>query len=180
MKPEEIVVHNSASRFGTASIIDRWHRERGWKMIGYHAVIMNGFPDATYAKRPMRVKLYNGVIEIGRVLDVNGILDADEIGAHALGHNAHSLGVCLIGGTDSSGHFEPFTRQQVIGLVKLCRLWQFQFDIPTEKIVGHNELPGVTKACPEISMDTIRALVRNKVESQSLFREFGSQLKEDL
>jgi len=179
-----IVVHCSASRFGTASMIDKWHRERGWSRIGYHAVIKNGYEDSTYLRdgnnRRMRVKLHNGSIETGRILDANGNLDHDEVGAHALGHNHDSVGVCMIGGTDSSGHFEAFTRQQVIALVKLLRLWQFQFNVQVEDILGHCELPGVDKACPEISMDTVRALVRNKVDTASLFRAFGAQLKEDL
>jgi len=55
-----------------ASDIDRWHKERGWRCIGYHFVIT-----------------LDGSIESGRPVD--------EIGAHCKGHNHDSIGICLIG-----------------------------------------------------------------------------------
>ncbi len=45
MKPKEIkriIIHHSASDFGDAKLIDKWHKERGWKGIGYHFVVLNG------------------------------------------------------------------------------------------------------------------------------------------
>lgn len=73
---KHIVVHCSASKNGdprvNAGVIDRWHRERGWKRIGYHYVIE-----------------VNGAVSIGRL--------EDEIGAHVEGSNAHSVGICMVG-----------------------------------------------------------------------------------
>ncbi|TAK45275.1 MAG: N-acetylmuramoyl-L-alanine amidase [Betaproteobacteria bacterium] len=71
-----IVIHCSATpngdaRFGLEAI-DRMHRERGWRKIGYHYVIEA-----------------DGTVRRGR--------DEDEIGAHVEGSNAHSIGICLIG-----------------------------------------------------------------------------------
>jgi N-acetylmuramoyl-L-alanine amidase len=183
------IVHCSASRFGTASWLDKLHREeRGWNRIGYHAVIKNGFEDASYlsvkqkdgTEKPMRVKIYNGSIETGRVLDSNRKIEWDEVGAHAYGNNRDTVAVCLIGGTDSSGEFSPFTKQQVIALVKLLKLWKFQFGIRTEDVLGHCELEGVKKTCPEIPMDTIRSLIRNKDESIRLFRSLNPFVQEVL
>ena len=76
-----IIIHCSATLPGqsvTAADIDRWHREKGYRCIGYHFVI-----------------LPNGTIQGGRPLD--------EIGAHCERHNADSVGICYIGGLDSNG-----------------------------------------------------------------------------
>lgn len=51
--------------------IDRWHKSRGWRGIGYHRVIA---PD--------------GTIALGRSLH--------EIGAHVLERNRGTIGICLI------------------------------------------------------------------------------------
>ena len=67
-----IVIHHSASSFGTVEDIDRWHKERGWDGIGYHFVIYR-----------------DGSIHKGR--------NINRIGAHALGRNKDYIGVCLIG-----------------------------------------------------------------------------------
>lgn len=69
------IVHCSDSTFGDAAEIDRWHKARGWRGIGYHFVI-----------------LPNGTLEMGRPLN--------EIGAHVRGHNQNSIGTCLIGKTE--------------------------------------------------------------------------------
>lgn len=70
-----IIIHCSASP-NTYDIgvkeIDGWHRERGFKKIGYHFVIRR-----------------NGTVEFGRAID--------EAGAHVSGFNAHSIGICLAG-----------------------------------------------------------------------------------
>ena len=43
-KISHIIIHHSASSWGTSHTIDKWHRERGFSMIGYHFVILNNFP----------------------------------------------------------------------------------------------------------------------------------------
>lgn len=55
--------------------IDQWHKDRGWRCVGYHHIIRR-----------------TGVTEIGR--------PETEIGAHVHGHNTNSLGVCLVGRGD--------------------------------------------------------------------------------
>lgn len=112
-----IVVHCSATPNGRehdAADIDRWHRERGWLMIGYHYVI----------------KL-DGTVETGR--------DVDVIGAHVKGHNAESVGICMIG-TDE------YTSEQYQSLYKLIKELQNRY--PKALIFGHRDFDGVTKSCP--------------------------------
>lgn len=75
MEIKKIVVHCSASPQGRgddAETIHRWHKQRKWDGIGYHAVIIE-----------------SGDIQQGRPPYWQG--------AHVRGHNGHSLGVCLIG-----------------------------------------------------------------------------------
>jgi len=75
MTIKHIVVHCSDSpsdRGDTAKDIHRWHQERGFDGIGYHAVI-----------------LPTGEIEQGRPHYWKG--------AHVKGHNHDSIGICLIG-----------------------------------------------------------------------------------
>jgi N-acetylmuramoyl-L-alanine amidase len=74
-KINKIILHCSDTPakmdIGTKEI-DKWHRQRGFSLIGYHYVIRR-----------------NGVIEKGR--------SEDRIGAHCYGYNRTSLGVCLVG-----------------------------------------------------------------------------------
>lgn len=87
LNPRGIVVHCSASRWGDADEIRRWHLANGWSDIGYHGVILNGHRDygVKYDRR------LDGKIEPGR--------EENEVGSHckAGGMNTVSLGVCLVG-----------------------------------------------------------------------------------
>lgn len=81
-KIDTIVIHCSATPEGLdfhASDIDRWHREQGFKMIGYNYVID-----------------LDGTIEAGRPITM--------IGAHCKGWNNRSIGICYIGGVDKFGN----------------------------------------------------------------------------
>ena len=74
----KIIIHCSATTPGMDIGVDeirRWHMDRGWDDVGYHRIIRR-----------------DGTLENGRPIDV--------IGAHALGQNTDSIGVCLIGGVD--------------------------------------------------------------------------------
>lgn len=92
-----------------AQIIDAWHAERGFKRgdaarvqfnptlgsIGYHFVID-----------------LNGEVFTGR--------DVNEVGAHAKDFNAHSLGVCMVGGLERDGQFTAAQWGSLASVV----LWQ--------------------------------------------------------
>jgi N-acetyl-anhydromuramyl-L-alanine amidase AmpD len=71
----KIIIHCSDSDIDShddISVIDRWHKERGWAGVGYHYFIQS-----------------NGNIQVGR--------DIRDVGAHAYGHNGDSIGICLHG-----------------------------------------------------------------------------------
>ncbi len=120
-----IVIHCAATPADMdvgAREIDRWHRARGFRQIGYHYVIRRG-----------------GGVEPGRPLA--------ERGAHARGVNDRSVGVCLVGGVARNGAPQAnFAPQQYDAL------WRLLGDLaelyPEAEVLGHSDLPDVRKACP--------------------------------
>jgi len=129
-KINAIVIHCSDT-LATADIgakeIRAWHTApppagNGWADIGYHYVIRR-----------------DGTVEAGRPVD--------RPGAHVMGYNANSLGLCLVGGRGDCGRPENnYTPAQwaalkalVIGLLKTY---------PGAIIKGHRDYPNVPKACP--------------------------------
>ena len=123
-KIDEIIIHCSATAEGkdfNAADIDRWHKQRGFKKIGYHYVI----------------KL-DGTIEKGRGLE--------EVGAHCLNHNKNSIGICYIGGLASDNKTPKDTRttEQKKALWKL--IVELLIKYPNATIHGHREF--ANKACP--------------------------------
>ena len=120
-----IVIHCSAVRpdqTSSAAQIDTWHRQRGFHLgIGYHYVVRR-----------------NGSIEPGRPEWM--------VGAHCIGHNAHSIGVCYEGGLDIRGRpADTRTEAQRCSLRKLIE--QLHAAYPKALIVGHHDL-NPQKACP--------------------------------
>lgn len=100
--------------------IRRCHiNDKGWADIGYHYVIR-----------------LNGFIERGRA--------EWRQGAHCVGHNRHSIGVCYVGGLDQNGNPSdtrtPAQRRAMLTLLKeLTQKYHCE-------IHGHNEYSA--KACP--------------------------------
>lgn len=74
----------------------------------------------------------------------------DEIGYHASNWeiNKTSIGICLTGNFDE----ETPSDDQMEVLRELIADYQSKFTI--EKIIGHNEVPGVTKSCPGKNFST--------------------------
>ncbi len=123
-----IVIHHSASYKGSASSIDRYHREeKGWKNgLGYHFVIGNG--------RGSR----DGQIEVG------GRWNAQAKGAHAGDdeYNEYGVGICLVGNFEIN---RP-TRSQISSLVYLIKYLQKCCNIPKRKIIMHRDIKDTV--CP--------------------------------
>ena len=121
----KIIVHCSATREGddsvTASVIDTWHKSRGFKKIGYHFVV-----------------LMDGTIELGRMIN--------EVGAHVQGHNDDSIGICYIGGVEKDGRTPKDTRtyEQKESLIVLIKTLKKTF--PDAAVYGHRDF--AAKACP--------------------------------
>lgn len=123
-KINKIIVHCSATpenRETTVEEIDKWHKARGWKSIGYHYVIY-----------------LDGSIHKGR--------DESEIGAHCADQNTNSIGVCYVGGVDSSGKTPKDTRTEAQKKSLLELLKKLKEKYPNATIHGHREF--AAKACP--------------------------------
>ena len=85
---DAIVIHCSATRAGQdvrAADIDKWHKERGFAMIGYNYVID-----------------LDGTVEIGRPLSRDGA-HCNTAGTSGRSYNRHSIGICYVGGLDKNG-----------------------------------------------------------------------------
>jgi N-acetylmuramoyl-L-alanine amidase len=120
----EIIVHCSATREGrdyTVADITKWHKQRGFNDIGYHYVIYR-----------------DGSIHNGR--------DVNLVGAHCTNHNAHSIGVCYIGGCKTDGTSPKDTRTDAQKAALLSLLKDLRKKYPFAKIHGHRDF--ANKACP--------------------------------
>ncbi|PZX18110.1 N-acetylmuramoyl-L-alanine amidase [Breznakibacter xylanolyticus] len=119
----KIIIHCSATPDGrvvSAAEIDKWHRQRGFAMIGYHYVIG-----------------LDGSVEKGR--------DETQVGAHCEGQNSISIGICYIGGLDHNGKpMDTRTTKQISAMHLLIR--ELKKKYPQATIHGHNEF--ARKACP--------------------------------
>jgi N-acetyl-anhydromuramyl-L-alanine amidase AmpD len=117
---------------GAAEITD-WHvNGNGWSAIGYHFVIRR-----------------DGTVEKGRDTDNDGDV-FDEVGAHAKGFNKNSIGICLVGGMNGFN----FTRAQMMALDTLIdTINHIHADI---EWLGHCDLPGVDKQCPQFDVKAWR------------------------
>ena len=123
-KINEIIVHCAATPEGKnfkAADIDRWHRERKMKCIGYHYVVD-----------------LDGTVEPGR--------PESEIGAHCLGHNQYSIGVCYVGGLAADGKTPKDTRTAAQKEALLALLKKLRAKYPKASIHGHRDF--AAKACP--------------------------------
>jgi len=144
----EIIVHCTASPWGDVEAIDHWHKQRGWRGIGYHYVILNVYPHYENYKSGMPELLADGEVQEGRPVH--------EVGAHCYGHNLHSIGVALVGD-------RVFSARQIESLKELLLFLMKQYNIPPERVIAHYEY-NPAKSCPNIDANYIRELVRNVAE----------------
>lgn len=134
----EIIVHCSDTPEGRNQTVDdirAWHKARGFSDIGYHYVVYR-----------------DGTVVEGRDIDIAG--------AHCMGHNTYSIGVCYVGGcegehkngkilpkTDKHGNHIPKdtrTLAQKASLINLLKDLRRLY--PYAKIRGHRDF--ANKACP--------------------------------
>lgn len=127
MKITDIAVHYSATypdQDVTRDDIDRMHRERGFREIGYNWFIRR-----------------DGTLEEGRA--------EGTLGAHVRGHNDHTIGICFAGGLEKStgpnvGVWNPTAAQEAT-MVQLIHDIQKRW--PTVKrVCGHKDF--VPTECP--------------------------------
>lgn len=102
--------------------IDRWHKDRGWKGIGYHYVVA---PDGSVAR--------------GRALT--------EIGAHVKERNRGTIGICMIpvkevtGITAFQDYYTKAQKSAVLGLIE-----DLADKTTITQVTGHNIY--ANKLCP--------------------------------
>lgn len=129
-KITKIIVHCSATPEGrdfTVADIDRWHKQRGWKGIGYHFVIYR-----------------DGSVHPGRKIE--------EIGAHCAGQNADSIGICYIGGVATDGKTPKDTRTPAQKAALRNLINELKAKFPCITVHGHREF--ANKACPCFDVKT--------------------------
>lgn len=137
---DTLILHCSATQadmdVGVAEI-DVWHKARGWNRIGYHFVIRR-----------------NGEVESGRPIE--------DIGAHAVGFNRTSLGICLVGGVRrvhqrlvAEDNYTPaqWTALRALVIDLLARF-------PDARVIGHRDVQR-HKDCP--SFDVSAWLIREQI-----------------
>jgi N-acetyl-anhydromuramyl-L-alanine amidase AmpD len=113
----DIVIHCSDTIEGRnfyAHDIDLWHKQRGFRKIGYHFVID-----------------LDGTIEQGRPLR--------EVGAHVKDYNKCSIGICYIGGLDQNKKAKDTRTDEQKDALRFL-LQQLVSAFPTvRKIAGHRD-----------------------------------------
>lgn len=120
-----LIVHCSATPEGKSLPVESCRYDhihhRGFRDIGYHFYITR-----------------DGTIHKGRNLE--------DVGAHCLHHNSHSIGICYEGGLDATGTpKDTRTLEQRASLLALLRELKKLF--PRAVIVGHHDLNPL-KDCP--------------------------------
>lgn len=124
--PEDIryaIIHHSATDEGNVAIFRKNHiEEKKFSDIGYHYVICNGHggPD-------------------GKIQEGRHILFA---GAHAVGRNDDSVGICLVGDFTKT---KP-TSLQMEALYKLLRELMGKYPITFDRVLAHKEVSATE--CP--------------------------------
>lgn len=115
-KIDSVIIHCSATKAGmdfSVADINRWHRARGMDGIGYHYVVR-----------------LDGTVEKGREVEVAG--------AHCLGWNGRSIGICYIGGLDTNGNpADTRTDEQKKSMKGLVEELKLRYRIVT--VMGHRD-----------------------------------------
>lgn len=129
---DAIVIHCTATRAGQdvrASDIDKWHKERGFAMIGYNYVVD-----------------LDGTVEVGRPLNRDGA-HCNTAGTSGLAYNKHSIGIVYVGGLDWAGMpADTRTPAQKKALAEL--VYKLMDEHPgIVEVIGHRD------ASPDVNLD---------------------------
>lgn len=115
-KPLQQGVPGQPGYLNAPQVINAWHAGRGFKRN-------------TEAVRALSSRLpsigYHYVIDLsGEVWAGRGL---DEVGAHAAGFNAHSIGICLVGGMEREARY---TREQWKSLQQVVSMLLVEYGVP--------------------------------------------------
>lgn len=133
---DKIVIHHTGNPYDddlSAAEIHASHRAQGWSGIGYHYVVRK-----------------DGAVEEGR--------PHWTIGAHAYGHNSHTIGIHVCGNFELA---EP-TDAQIESLAMLLATVCHDYGLPIDEdhVVGHRDL--MPTACPGANLYALLPDVRGK------------------
>lgn len=129
-----VVVHwagplGSRGHLVTSSDIRQWHKSKGWRDIGYHRVIEHEDAQSNSNLKP------GDLVKIGRPIDNDKQMELWERGAHTLGYNKDSYGVCVVAGPD-----HPISDLQTKALLFTLETICKRHDIPFSEIYCHSEI----------------------------------------
>lgn len=154
-KPEYVVWHTAAHgdpRTGavydtTVEEIDRWHRQRGFRKVGYHYVVR-----------------FDGLVEKGRL--------EGESGAHTLGLNSKSIGICFSG----HGDIKPLTDEQMSRGLQLTQSLMKKYGIDASHVIGHREVNNlILRGLVSVEYKTSKSCPGTKVNMQHVREVLGGE-----
>lgn len=123
-KITKLIVHCTATpegRDATVADVNKWHKDKGYDMIGYHYLID-----------------LKGNILKGR--------NEEQIGAHTIGSNFDSIGIAYVGGMDKEMKKAKDTRTVEQKNSLLLLLKELKQKYPLSQIYGHRNF--AKKDCP--------------------------------
>ena len=143
---DEVILHHTwkptAAQYAGPSTwkgVRRYHmNERGWSDIGYHIGV--GPDDSIWLLRPI-----------------------ERSGAHCLNHNAHSIGVVMIGNFDEEDPWENGAQMAAEAVAAICK----RYELSSDDVRFHREF--ANKTCPGNCMPlySFRAEVDSAMNSAS-------------
>lgn len=145
-KIKRIVVHCTDEYVDSKRNKDYYHHYffevMKWKHYGYHAVV---FQDGTWCV----LQKWPEVKEEG------GYIDNDTMAIGARGYNSDSMQIAYVGGRDrkTGDRIDTRTDEQKKTLWAVIACWKRDYQVT--EVVGHNQLPGVKKACPCFDAKTV-------------------------
>lgn len=127
-KVTKVTIHITASSDNaTVEQIRAQHMDQGWSDIGYHWIVDR-----------------QGIVHAGR--------PESKTGAHVGGYNTGNIGISYIArgkDTDSNAPYGKYmTPAQKHGLEAKTADVLYRHNLTVKDIYGHNDFPGVAKACP--------------------------------
>ena len=135
---KKIILHCTATVEGQEfdiTDVDRWHKKRGWKSVGYHYLIKQ-----------------DGTLQVGRSLD--------EVVSHAKGENSDSIGIVYVGGLDANKEpKDTMTVYQELTLMEL--IFSLRTVFHWMPVHGHNEYSN--KACPSFDVQEKYKFINEKI-----------------
>ena len=123
-KIKKIVIHCTGTQADTTieAIKNYWKNELKWKNAGYHYII-------------------------DKFGNITQLADNDQITNGAAGYNKESIHIAYIGGLYRKNEYiDTRTLLQRYNLTKIIEHLLLKY--PNCKVLGHNQLPNVKKACP--------------------------------